>query len=477
MTPPRSDNSSSVVLGGVTIVDTRTGALAVNQDVAIIDGQIATITAARPGIAGRIDLTGSFLVPGFIDMHAHALNSKRPAGALALMLAHGITGFRQMSGTQKLLTQRKAGTLELPEASPALLALTGDLLTPVNAGTPEAAVAAVSAGAAEGADFIKIAAVSPAAFTAAQGEARRLGIRIGGHLPAALDPLVASKAGLWSIEHLGPGIPMLAATSTLGATLRRELAGARELKLPAVKLPFMGRVIGVILKKLVVNPMRRTTPAGAAQLQRAIDTFSEDAARTVARAFVENGTWNVPTLIRQLTTQKADLPRFRTDSNLRYVSESATKVWNGATDTFDKFPEAMRQTFHREYDLQRRLLKIFDEEGVQLATGTDSTGAGWVIPGVALHQEFDELASAGLAPLRVLQMATLNGADMLGTTTTMGTVEVGKVADLVLLDADPTASVDNLHTVSGVVRAGRYYASSELEALKNDVATARSIHE
>ncbi|MBV9119066.1 MAG: amidohydrolase family protein, partial [Chloroflexi bacterium] len=73
-----------------------------------------------------------------------------------------------------------------------------------------------------------------------------------------------------------------------------------------------------------------------------------------------------------------------------------------------------------------------------------------------------------LSPLEVLQMTTLDGAEFLGRQESIGTVEPGKNADLVLLDADPTASVQNLHAISGVVRAGAYHSSADLEGMKQD---------
>ncbi|MGO8947679.1 MAG: amidohydrolase family protein [Ktedonobacterales bacterium] len=87
----------------------------------------------------------------------------------------------------------------------------------------------------------------------------------------------------------------------------------------------------------------------------------------------------------------------------------------------------------------------------------------------------DELWKAGLSPLRVLQMTTLNGAEFLGKTADMGTVEVGKIADLVLLDANPVESVAHPHAISGVVRSGHYYSSTDLEIVKSGIATARSV--
>jgi imidazolonepropionase-like amidohydrolase len=468
-----------IELRGVNVVDTRTGKISARQDVGIADGRIVSManTGASPPLDGttRIDVHGKFLVPGFIDMHVHALNSADPSDALALMLANGITGFRQMSGTTKLLADRKAGALKLPEASPALLALCGDLLSPVNAATPETAAAAVSAQMSRGADFIKIAAVGVEQFSAAQAEAQRLGIPLAGHLPVGIDPVVASKSGIHSIEHLGPGIVMIAACSTDEDTIRTQLNATPEIALPNVKLPFMDGVFEAILKRIVINPVRRTTPESARLLQHAIDTFSLEKARALAEAFIENQTWQCLTLIRQLTSEQADLPRFRSDPNLRYVSNAAQRNWRKATDDYAKLPPETRSTLKQEYELQLRLAKLFDDAGVKMTAGTDSTGAGWVIPGFALHAEFDELASAGFTPLRVLQLATLNGAEFLDATDSLGTVAVGKLADLVLLDANPLESVQNLHTISGVIRGGRYYSSGDLDSLKRRVEASRNI--
>jgi imidazolonepropionase-like amidohydrolase len=120
------------------------------------------------------------------------------------------------------------------------------------------------------------------------------------------------------------------------------------------------------------------------------------------------------------------------------------------------------------------MVRIFDEEGVKMIAGSDVSGSGWEIPGFALHQEFDQLAAAGLTPLRILQMATVNAAEFLGRTDTMGTVEVGKDADIVLLSGDPTENLANLHDIAGVVRAGRYHSPEMLSATIETIATAHS---
>ena len=104
-----------------------------------------------------------------------------------------------------------------------------------------------------------------------------------------------------------------------------------------------------------------------------------------------------------------------------------------------------------------------------MLAGSD-LGGGFVIAGFGLHREFDLLEAAGLSPLDVLQMTTLNGAKFLGRESTMGSVAVGKAANLVLLSANPMASVQNLHRIAGVVRGGTYHSAAALAAMKQKTA-------
>jgi hypothetical protein len=467
---------STTILRGVTVVDTRDGSLRPGVDVTVTRKCITSIGPASDQAAlGSVDVSGKYLVPGYLEMHAHPLESKDPAGALELMLAYGITGFRQMSGSPKLLAQRVAGTLPLPKDSPALLALPGTVLSPVNAGTDAAAVATVAGQHAAGADFIKVAFVAPDVFFAAQAEANRLGIAILGHLPVNIDVIRASRQGLRSIEHLGPGLGILAACSSDEAGVRAALAAQRQLKLPSARIPFMDRVVATMIKKIAVNPTRLSRPADVEVMRHAVGTFDQGKAKALAGHFVADGTWQCPTLIRKRTSQLCDAPEYRTEENLRYVADGTVKTWTAAADTFAKRPAGERAAFREEFALALRLTKLFDEAGVKMLAGSDASGAVWEVPGYALHQEFDLLAEAGLSPLRILQMTTLNGAEFLGRTDTMGTVEVGKQADLVLLDANPVEDVKHLHGVSGVVRGGRYYSAAALGDLKRRVASAKSV--
>lgn len=107
-----------------------------------------------------------------------------------------------------------------------------------------------------------------------------------------------------------------------------------------------------------------------------------------------------------------------------------------------------------------------------MMTGTDGgSGDSWNTASYSLHQEFDELEKAGIPPLHVLQMTTLKGAGFLDRMNDMGTVDTGKNADLVLLDTNPIESVQNLHGINAVIRAGAYHDNQKLSSMKERLGT------
>ena len=117
------------------------------------------------------------------------------------------------------------------------------------------------------------------------------------------------------------------------------------------------------------------------------------------------------------------------------------------------------------------MTKLLKQAGVGILAGSD-LGGQWVIPGFGLHQEFKELAASGLSPLEILQATTLNGAQFLRRDSTMGAVDEGKNADLVLLDANPVSDVSNLDKVFAVFLKGKYFSKDALAKMKSDVAAA-----
>lgn len=470
--------AARLMLMDVIIVDPRDGKLTPGQSVLMDGGRIVGIGAGdlASGDKGvqRVTATGKYLVPGYNDMHAHPLGSDDPSGSLALMLANGITGFRQMHGSDDLLDERRASRLPIGKDAPALLSMPGALLTPLNASNAQMAVKTVREEKAAGADFLKVGLVSRPVLYAVLTEAKRLGMPVAGHVPPSVDVVDAAQRGMGAIEHLGPSDGALVACSSAHDRLRRELDAVPAMKGPPVRLPFLDGIAEYFLNKLVVNPAVQTKPDDTRRRAILVKTFDEARCRKVARELRAAGNWQVPTLIRRKASEQADDPAFARDPNLRFMPPETVELWRSTTARYvEKVPAQARRLFREDYALGLRVVKIFDEEGVPMLAGSDAVGAGWEVPGFSLHQEFDELAKAGLSPLRILQMTTIDSARFLGRTTTMGTVESGRNADLLLLDGDPTRDVANLHRIAGVVRAGFYYDRVALDALKQRVAAGK----
>lgn len=452
-----------LVLDRVTVVDVRTGKLQRNRAVVIAGDRIVKVAAAgsvtAAGTARRVDGGGRYVVPGYNDMHAHNLNTASPETSLPLMLASGITGFRQMAGAPALLAARAAGKPMVPADSPALLAMPGTLLAGPAFATPAAVTTEIAQQKAAGADFIKVVDLPAAAFLAAADAARVNGLPIAGHLPPTVDAREAVRRGMAAIEHLGPGISLLLSCSADEAPIRAIIAAA-----PPRRAGVDFNMPPAQLARALANPNLLTPPPGYALMRRVLATYDEAKCRGLAKDLAASGTWVVPTLTRLEAMDLGNDPALRDNPDLRDVPAPIRGMWRDVGGDFDaKLSVEQRQVLADLFARQLALTRLFDAAGVKMLTGTDF-GGQWIVPG-SLHREFDLLARAGLTPLRILQMTTIDPARFLHREGAMGSVEPGKAADLVLLGADPTRSAANLHRVAGLVRAGRYLDRAALDAL------------
>ncbi|EHJ02246.1 amidohydrolase [Clostridium sp. DL-VIII] len=424
-----------LLLNNLTIVDTRTGNLTSNMSILCVNGKIKDIAPAGTIKADNdtkiIDATGKYVVPGYLNMHMHVIGEENTSESMALLLANGVTGFRQMSGSVELLKEWRSGAFTSSTNEPALLTMPVDIMTPINAPTPEIAVEFVRQQQKAGVDFIKVGGVSPDVFNAIQAEANKLGIPVVGHVLPDMDLKEVSKNGFHCIEHFGINFGALISCSTDEKALRSQATG--------IPTKFTENPIFVQLMKIrgiqhFVNEQfikwGTKTSGGAkdeTQLMHIINTYSEEKAKELANVYVQYNTWQCPTMVRM-----------------------HAGLFNGSDEA----------TAQRLYDIYLSLVKTYDLEGVKMMAGTDGS------EGNAIHKEFDELEKAGISPLHVLQMTTLNGAEFLNRLDDMGTAEVGKNADLVLLDANPIESVQNLHKIDAVIRAGSYHSKEELDSIK-----------
>jgi hypothetical protein len=466
--------SGLVRLDGGTIVDPRDGSLIQGTSILMNAGRIVAIE--KSGAANtdpsvqRIDITGKFVVPGFNDMHNHAMNREDPSGALALMLAEGVTGFRQMSGTPTLLEQRRTNTLPIGKEAPALLQTPGEVLTPLNANSEEAVAVEIANQKKAGADFIKVGFVRPPVFAVAIKEAAKAGLPILGHLQDGCDAVETTRQGFHSIEHLGPGATMWIGCSTAESELK-EYAQPVRIASPPKWIPFLRKIIDWQFLKMLVNPVAFAPPSYAVKMQKAFDTYNAEKCKALAALFVEKGTWHVPTLVRLRSMEWSGSPEYETHPELKFMPRKEIKRWRLVTKKFMALPQTVRDTYREAYTRQLSLAKILADAGVRMMTGSD--GGTLMAPGLTLQEEFVELGKSGFSPLKILQMTTVNAADYLGRNDSMGTVESGKNADIVILDANPAENVANFSKIAGVVRAGFYYSKRDLDALKARVAKRR----
>ena len=453
-------SNSPLLLKGVTIVDTRNGELIKGRNILIQNGKIISISASNtvPQVKNLtiVDGSGKYVVPGYINMHMHVIDQGDPSAALASMLINGITGFRQMSGSGELLALRKKNGSLLLKEQPTLLAMPGSILTPVNTFGRDQAIKNVRDQKAEGADFIKIGLLPPDVFFAVLTEAKKQGIPALGHVPGNVDIIAASDSGFRSIEHLGLNYGGLTACSPESDRLRNGAPKTPPLLkfLPA----FTDKLFMKQLRTTLVNPAVGTTKQEYARISRIIATFSETKARQVAAIYTANHTWQCPTLIKLRSYQLAFLPEVQ--QTYSYVSKEDDQIYMEVTRKYEKqLTPAVKQELLKAYQLQLKLVKIYDSSGVGLLAGTDGNS------GFALHQEFDEFAKAGLSPLHILQTATINPAIFLNRTAEMGTVEAGKNADLVLLNSNPMESSRSLRDIDAVIHSGFYFKKMVLNKM------------
>jgi len=297
--------------------------------------------------------------------------------------------------------------------------------------TPEDGRRAVAMLAARGVDFIKIQSYVPRdAYFAIAEDCRRRGLVFAGHVPDAVRGAEAANAGQKSFEHL---IGIFEGSST-----------AEDAMLAGGKSP-----------------------------GRFLDTYDAGREASLTQLLVAHQTWQCPTLFWERGQWLVDAIDVTRDPDGQYAPVSwRDKSWPRFTrsilEQLDTDPLAVRQRFvDHELGLVRRL----HDAGLAVLAGTDTPAGVDVIPGASLHHELARFVDAGFTPLAALQTATINPARFLGRSD-LGTVEPGKLADLVVLDKNPLADIANTRAIAAVVVAGRYLGRGELDAILRDVAAA-----
>ena len=447
-----SPQPKPLVLAHVTVIDA-TGAPAKPDMTVVITGNRITAIGkdvAAPQDAQVIDASGKFLIPGLWDMHIHWYDKN----LLTLFTANGVTGVRQMFGMPVHLQWRHEfdeGKLIGPRmllASPIV-----DGPKPVWPGSIAIANEtegrkAVDKIKKDGYDFVKVYSLLPRdAYFGIADEAKRQGISFAGHVPISVSAAEASDAGQKSIEHL---------TGVLLACSSREDEFRAQLAAEIAKNGMTGALSGM---------SRR-------QSKQITDSFSNQKAAALFARFAKNGTWQCPTLTVLHNMAYLDDKNVTNDPRLKYMPPFLRRNWDPSTDfrmrtmTPADYANA-KASFQKSLEVVRGMRRA----GVEIIAGTDTLNP-YCFPGFSLHDELGLLVRAGLTPLDALQTATINAAKFLGKLDSLGTVEQGKIADLVLLDANPLEDIGNTKKINAVVMNGRLFDRKALDRMLNQAEAA-----
>jgi len=439
--------AATLAITHVTVIDATGSAPQPDMTIIVKQGRIVGLGKSTviqsPADAIAVDGAGKYLIPGLWDMHVHTVFGdwlpRNEKVALPLFVANGVTGVRDMGGDLDVLevwrSSIAAGRLLGPR-----MVIAGPMLDgPVPRFPSSAPVADAAQGRkvvddlkARGVDFIKVQSLIPRdGYFAAADEAKKRGIVFVGHVPDAVRASEASNAGQKSIEHF-TGI----------------FEGCSTIEDQLIKGP----------KGLGLN----------------VKTYDAARAQTLIALMVKNQTWQVPTLVWERGQWLVDDIDLSHDPLTKY----APAAWKDRTwpmfvkdilKDMDTDPLPVRKKFvQMELDMTLAMFRA----GVPFMAGTDTAAGVHIFPGFSLHQELELFVRAGLTPMQALQTATLNPAKFLGTLADQGTVEPGKVADLVMLDANPLDDIANTKKIRAVVLAGRYFDRAALDRMLRGVEVA-----
>jgi imidazolonepropionase-like amidohydrolase len=407
---PRPRTDQTVVIEGTRIVNVgKSGSLVVPNGARVVDGR------------------GKFLIPGLWDMHVHtAIAGGREL--LPLYVANGVTGVRDMAGDWDTLKTWRSEIGRGQLVGPRVIASGpylegGDVPIPhLLARNAAEATAGVDSLIALGVDFIKVhSQLNAESYFAIARRARERGVVFAGHVPRVVGSAAASDSGQKSIEHL--------------LAIPAECTHADSVALE---------------------------PRYA--VQGALGRCSTENLAPLYAKFVRNGTYVTPTFTAQVEVAVWPTRAVPGDSLAHYLPKSVRDYVAQIFPMPDSIPPNADSVGRAMLEKRLRQVATMQRAGVHVLTGTDAPLRNSP-PGFGLHEELTLLARGGMSPFEVLRSATLEPARYFGMLDSLGTVATGKLADLVLLDANPLQDIRNTRRISAVVANGRLYAGAERERL------------
>jgi len=445
----------AIAITHVSVIDVVSGATRSDNTVIVRGSRIAyagpSASAEIPRGARLIDGRGKFLIPGLWDMHVHGFLYVFSDFVGPLMIANGVTGVRDMGAYVDTTLRWKADIAAGREVGPRIVAgvrvdgQTGQIkfVSHVTDATDAARAIDTLSRRKDGssrADFISTDSYIPrAAFFALAGEARRVHVPLAGRPPYSVSLVEASDSGLRSIEQEDD--LMRACTSREGV--------------------FRAQLLDTANRRVGNDALQMRSQARAI-----LSSYDPGRCASVMQMLARNHTWVTPTLVEYQPYASAYDTAVTHPGLEKFVPGLVRGGWEGKPANE---PRPDRAAVESSFSFDRTL--ALHRAGVQLLAGTDTPRA-FIYPGFSLHDELALLVKSGLSQIDALRTATYNPAAYLGALDSLGTVTQGKLADLLLLDADPLVDIRNTKRISAVIANGRLFDSTSRAGLLDHVASA-----
>jgi len=431
----------TVVITDVNVVDVRTGEIHPEQTVIIDRGRIVSVGSRKDTRYPRnapviINGKGFYLIPGLWDMHVHLVfGDWFPLAqeiSLPLFVANGVTGVRDM-GSELATVQAWRNEIEGQRLIGPRIMTSGPMLdgpkprfpSSIAIATPEDGRRAVDTLKQSGADFIKLQSLLPRdAVFAIADEAKKQEMPFEGHVPDSVRADEMSNAGMRSFEHL----------------------------------------IGIFEGS---SPLEDAFLKGDKTETKFLASYDPERAAVLAAVLAKNQTWQCPTLVWERGGNLIDVTDFSKDQRAKFVPAYwKDRTWKSFTKEIEaEFNEDSLETRKKFIDKELEVVQLLHNAGVPFLAGTDTPPGVYIFPGFSLHEELQRFVAAGFSPLEALQTATLNPARFFQMEDQFGTIEKGRWADLVFLDANPLEDIRNTQKVAAVVLNGRYFSKADLQKL------------
>lgn len=404
--------AQTVVFRNVNVISMTSPKVAEKQTVIVSDGKIGSIL--KEGVMVKlpegtivVDGSGKYLIPGLADMHGHLPPPGSPPGLLSdvltMYLANGVTTVRGMLGYDQQLNLREYAKKD-QVVSPNLY-LAGPAFNDQNIASPQQAIDKVRDQKREGWDLLKVhEGLTLAEYDAMAKTAKQEGMRFGGHVPDAVGLLHAIEMGQETFDHMDGFIEYL--DGEKGPVNEKKLA-------------------------------------------------------SVVKTSKKAGIWVVPTsALWAVQYNGIPLETLKGYSELKYVPQGAVATWVKLYESRAK--QISAATAKNVLANRNRILQALHQGGVKILLGTDAPQQ-FTLPGFALHREVLFMRDAGMSPYEILKSGTVNAGQYFAKQDSFGTIESGKRADLVLLNANPLKDIRNASKIEGVMVRGKWFSRADLD--------------